>query len=164
MNKWLSPSSSQLSEKKKSFRAQETVPTLHQDRVHRHVFALSKVAELMQVFQRKWQQTFWEIIWNPIGCKLENGGFHAPQSICSEFPTKKAMWFQSLPQNLTCPLNNWRTTFLLKLFRKHLSFRGVYLNHTKCWLEPRKNPLTFHYNGWLIGILTMVYYNPYITG
>ena len=30
--------------------------------------------------------------------------------------------------------------------------------------EPRKNPLTFHYTGWLIGILIMVYYNPYTTG
>ena len=27
-----------------------------------------------------------------------------------------------------------------------------------------KNPLTFHYTGWLIGILIMVHYNPYITG
>ena len=31
-------------------------------------------------------------------------------------------------------------------------------------LEPRKNPLSFCYTGWLIGILVMVYYNPYITG
>ena len=30
--------------------------------------------------------------------------------------------------------------------------------------EPRKNPPTFHYTGWLIGILIMDYYNPYITG
>ena len=30
--------------------------------------------------------------------------------------------------------------------------------------EPRKNLPTFHYTGWLIGILIMVYYNPYITG
>ena len=28
----------------------------------------------------------------------------------------------------------------------------------------KKKPLTFHYTGWLIGILIMVYYNPYITG
>ena len=27
-----------------------------------------------------------------------------------------------------------------------------------------KNPPTFHYTGWLIGILIMVYYNPHITG
>ena len=27
-----------------------------------------------------------------------------------------------------------------------------------------KNPLTFHYTGWLIGILIMVYNNPCITG
>ena len=27
-----------------------------------------------------------------------------------------------------------------------------------------KKPPTFHYTGWLIGILIMVYYNPYITG
>ena len=28
----------------------------------------------------------------------------------------------------------------------------------------RKNPPTFHYTGWLIGILILVYYNPFITG
>ncbi len=27
----------------------------------------------------------------------------------------------------------------------------------------KKHP-TFHYTGWLMGILIMVYYNPYITG
>ncbi len=27
-----------------------------------------------------------------------------------------------------------------------------------------KKPPTFHYTGWLKGILIMVYYNPYITG
>ena len=31
-------------------------------------------------------------------------------------------------------------------------------------MSHEKNPLTFHYTGWLIGILIMVYYNPYITG
>ncbi len=31
-------------------------------------------------------------------------------------------------------------------------------------LSHEKNPLTFHYTGCLIGILIMVYYNPYITG
>ena len=37
------------------------------------------------------------------------------------------------------------------------------LNPTKLF-EPRKNPPTFHYTGWLIGILIMVYYNLYIQG
>ena len=35
-----------------------------------------------------------------------------------------------------------------------------------CSCEQRKNPPTsptFHYTGWLIGILIMAYYNPYIT-
>ena len=27
-----------------------------------------------------------------------------------------------------------------------------------------KKPPTFHYTGWLIGILIMVYYNPYMIG
>ena len=32
-------------------------------------------------------------------------------------------------------------------------------------VEPRKKTLTtFHYTGWLTGILIMVYYNPYIIG
>ncbi len=30
--------------------------------------------------------------------------------------------------------------------------------------QRKKKTPTFHYTGWLIGILIMVYYNPYITG
>ncbi len=30
-------------------------------------------------------------------------------------------------------------------------------------MSHEKNPPTFHYTGWLIGILIMAYYNPYIT-
>ena len=33
-----------------------------------------------------------------------------------------------------------------------------------CHVSHEKNPLTFHYTAWLIGILLMVYYNTYITG
>ena len=33
-----------------------------------------------------------------------------------------------------------------------------------CHVSHEENPLTFHYSGCLIGILIMVYYNPYITG
>ena len=32
------------------------------------------------------------------------------------------------------------------------------MNHKK------KNLITFHYTGWLIEFLILVYYNPYITG
>ena len=39
------------------------------------------------------------------------------------------------------------------------------VHHVRIWpIEPRKNPPTFHYTGWLIGILIMVYKNPYIAG
>ena len=31
-------------------------------------------------------------------------------------------------------------------------------------LSHEKTLITFHYTGWLIGVLIMVYYNPYITG
>ena len=31
-------------------------------------------------------------------------------------------------------------------------------------MSHEKNPPTFHYTGWLIGILIVAYYNPYITG
>ncbi len=35
------------------------------------------------------------------------------------------------------------------------------VHHVRIWpIEPRKNPPTFHYTGWLIGILIMVHYNP----
>ena len=54
---------------------------------------------------------------------------------------------------LTCPLNinGWKMDFLLQksLFRGHVSHE--------------KNSLTFHYTSCLIGILTMVYYNPIYT-
>ena len=31
-------------------------------------------------------------------------------------------------------------------------------------LSHEKKTLTFHYTGWLVGIMIMVYYNPHITG
>ena len=31
-------------------------------------------------------------------------------------------------------------------------------------VEPRKNPLTFHYTGCSMGLLIMAYYNPHIPG
>ena len=59
------------------------------------------------------------------------------------------------------PLPNRQTSWLIN---------GGDPNHVpKSW-EPilqvshEKTPPTFHYTGWLIGILIMVYYNPYITG
>ena len=49
----------------------------------------------------------------------------------------------------------WRLFFFPTIEETHP--RGVFL------CKPRKKTLTtFHYTGWLIGILTMVYYNPYI--
>ena len=41
---------------------------------------------------------------------------------------------------------------------------SVKMRASKRQLSHEKNPPTFHYTGWLIGILIMVYYNPYITG
>ena len=41
-----------------------------------------------------------------------------------------------------------------------LRIRGFQIAH----LSHEKNPLSFCFSGWLIGILIMVYYNPYITG
>ena len=48
-----------------------------------------------------------------------------------------------------------------KQFRKHGKNALVFSSP-----EPRKkkNDPTFHYTDWLIGILTMVYYSPYVTG
>ena len=45
-------------------------------------------------------------------------------------------------------------------FQNHSLWR----NHLGSVWAPKKNPLTFHSTGWLIGILLMVYYNIYITG
>ncbi len=45
-------------------------------------------------------------------------------------------------------------------FQNHSLWR----NHLGSVWAPKKNLLTFHSTGWLIGILLMVYYNIYITG
>ena len=49
------------------------------------------------------------------------------------------------------------TKFPIPQRRKHQFPGNDHMSH-------EKNPPTFHYTGWLIGILTMVYYNPYIKG
>ena len=40
----------------------------------------------------------------------------------------------------------------------------ISMRHIKTRLIHEKKPLTFHYTGCLIGILLMVYDNPYIAG
>ena len=55
-------------------------------------------------------------------------------------------------------LCRWKPTWLRVMILPRLSSSGKKTN------EPRKNPLTFHYTGCLIGILIMVYYNHRITG
>ena len=49
--------------------------------------------------------------------------------------------------------------FISSFFRRDISFffETSQLSH-------EKNPPTFHHTGCLIGILILVYYNPYITG
>ena len=55
------------------------------------------------------------------------------------------------------------------LWQRTLFDRGGGRFHLK-WVSQKgdvsheKKPCTFHYTGWLIGILTMVHYNPYIIG
>ncbi len=51
-----------------------------------------------------------------------------------------------------------------KPFSRHFQLEPIFLKHSISQLSHEKNPPTFHYTGWLIGILVMVYYNPYITG
>ena len=53
----------------------------------------------------------------------------------------------------------------LSRVHKRLSWLSIHqLLKNMDTIEPRKNPLTFHCTGCLIGILIMVYYNPHITG
>ena len=51
-------------------------------------------------------------------------------------------------------------------FPSHDSYNQVLQVMTPFGLtsEPRKNLLTFHYTGCFIGVLTLVCYDPYITG
>ena len=41
---------------------------------------------------------------------------------------------------------------------------GVAIRFHEYYLSHEKNHPTFYYTGWLIGILIVAYYNPYITG
>ncbi len=45
-----------------------------------------------------------------------------------------------------------------------IQYRDLYTPSLEVARATKKKPPTFHYTGWLIGILIMVYYNPYITG
>ncbi len=45
------------------------------------------------------------------------------------------------------------TTFMYIAPNEHLLISFPHLSH-------EKNPLTFHYTGWLVGILIMAYYDP----
>ena len=49
-----------------------------------------------------------------------------------------------------------------------INFKGwmtiMWKEEKESQLSHEKTLTTFHYTGWLIGILIMVYYNPYITG
>ena len=50
------------------------------------------------------------------------------------------------------------------LFKKQNISLKTKKQNTNPNVSHKKDPPTFHYTGWLIGILMMVYYNPYITG
>ena len=57
-------------------------------------------------------------------------------------------------------LHFWKT----KLVYSNLSIATLYLWYTGCYtIEPQKKTPTFHYTGWLIGILILAYCNPYLT-
>ena len=65
---------------------------------------------------------------------------------------------------------HWKTTLDTKIviFHFHDCWRKSKRIHLELWkvqLSSDENPpVTFHYTGWLIGILILAYYNPYITG
>ena len=55
--------------------------------------------------------------------------------------------------------------YIVKVVESHfINFRDMYLLFENHPHPPFKNPPTVHYTGWLIGILIMVYCNPYIIG
>ncbi len=115
--------------------------------------------------------------------KFNNHEFEDDEDSCISY-TKNGWWifpaiaifvsFQGRP--------NFPLQIALNLFKKHTMDSGstqdaivttleYYIvrqpgipNQFATHLSHEKNPLTFHDTGWLIGILIMVYYNPYITG
>ena len=98
---------------------------------------------------------------------------HDPTNI--DFVTTKAPLKLNLPPTL-CQFCFLFRRFALPLLRNgYCPYKEVVasgpaeswvLGQEKCstHLSHENNPPTFHYTGWLIGILIMVYYNPYITG
>ena len=88
----------------------------------------------------------------------------------------KINWFptRSAPTSYKWSYNpyKWHCKWVC-LWLFHPTYRGYFIPFTTgrgppCTrinhLSHEKNPPTFHYTGWLIGILIMVYYNPNITG
>ena len=78
---------------------------------------------------------------------------------------------RSLTASLPLKIDGWKT--ILSFWEDQfsgvnslLNFEGVTTQGKKIerQLCHEKNPLTFHYTSWLIGILIMAYYNPHIIG
>ena len=88
--------------------------------------------------------------------------------------------FIQVPYRYSLRVSSWKGLPELKPERKQLKatdqclvFWEVHFLHFNCQffenggtihLSHEKTLITFHYTGWFIGILIMVYYNPYIPG
>ena len=83
---------------------------------------------------------------------------------------KKSWWWQLIcffkfsPRKLGKSFTHF---WLLHVFFQRLQlevFRMGFMDQRWNNMSHEKSPPTFHYTGWLIGILILVYYNPYIPG
>ena len=81
---------------------------------------------------------------------------HGSYGFCK---SRTGIAFRSPSFGTSCP--PWDVTGEMALTPKKPWHKSLVLG---CKLSNEKNPPTFHYTGWLIGILIMAYYNPYITG
>ena len=96
-------------------------------------------------------------------------------NLCSEEKTKKKRVIfnrqRYQPKQMPkAPGTNLPSPYPILTSGKVTDMAKIVVSHLHLFLFPErqgsheKKPPTFHYTGWLIGILTMVYYNPYITG
>ena len=123
---------------------------------------LSKVQQIHQLPNDQ-AFFFWESVW--VWVSLTNSPHLKYVDVGSYGSWKKSFAHRLQFCEFVTFLGWWMSEFTwpeLKGCKRDLQLGDQKVTAWIAWAT--KNRPTFHYTGWLIGILTMVYYNPYITG
>ena len=106
---------------------------------------MGKILILTHIFQMGWNH-------QPVKMKVWFRWNFLFKHVIFKFHWKKKHF--PFPQQFAQSRNPWERFEL---------YIGDYTSQLYTWAT-KKTLITFHYTGWLIGILIMVYYNPYILG